>query len=466
MRKYVSISLKAALAFALIAAIFFCGSCSIREKFEKKTKESQSVLNKAKKAQEDSRKYSDIIKGPHKGMKCGYKYFALAENEKEFSEYEFSQGNYSAANKHADLAEEYSKEAYAKANAWEDPYLYCNPPDRDHDGILDMEDICPDDPGYGSPDGCPNPDKDKDAVCDPWVAENNQSEKYKSLCKGSDKCPKDPGFGSPDGCPNPDKDKDQICDPWVKENKQDEKYKAICRGFDKCPDDPGYGSEDGCPIPDQDGDGVCDPWVATNGLSKKYITVCRGNDLCPTISGNGSEDGCPHQINVKKYDTIVITENRIELKQKIFFETNKAVIMQKSFHLLEEVADALLNNPAMKLRIEGHTDSRGSDQLNKKLSQARADSVKKHLIEKGKIDESRLIAIGFGPEKPIASNKTAAGREKNRRVEFHILHEDDAPAKDQKPEMKQEEPKGVKMNNKTEVKPDNKINDDLWKKKK
>jgi outer membrane protein OmpA-like peptidoglycan-associated protein len=123
-----------------------------------------------------------------------------------------------------------------------------------------------------------------------------------------------------------------------------------------------------------------------------------------------------------KFEFINVTQEKIELKQAIFFQTAKAVIMPKSFGLMNEVAAALAARPSMQVRIEGHTDSRGGHAYNVRLSQARADSVKAYLVGKG-ISSDRMDAKGYGPDQPIDNNKTAAGRERNRRVEFMITQQ-------------------------------------------
>jgi outer membrane protein OmpA-like peptidoglycan-associated protein len=120
---------------------------------------------------------------------------------------------------------------------------------------------------------------------------------------------------------------------------------------------------------------------------------------------------------------VAVTKERIELQEKVFFDTGKATIKPESHALLDEVAATLKSHDEVKkVRIEGHTDSTGSAALNEKLSQQRAEAVRDYLVEKG-IDAGRLEAQGFGPKRPIASNKTAAGREDNRRVELRIVQQ-------------------------------------------
>ena len=202
-----------------------------------------------------------------------------------------------------------------------------------------------------------------------------------------DQCPRvaedKDGFEDEDGCPDPDNDKDGIPDT-----------------ADKCPNEPedkdGVEDEDGCPDPDNDNDGILD-----------------AVDKCPLEFGE-PPDGCP-----KKYNLVVVTETKIELKQTVYFDTNRAVIKRVSFALLNEVAQALTDNPKIVVEVGGHTDSQGNDAFNLKLSQKRAESVRTYLIKKG-VTSDRMAAKGYGESVPIADNRTAAGRSQNRRVEFVI----------------------------------------------
>ena len=122
---------------------------------------------------------------------------------------------------------------------------------------------------------------------------------------------------------------------------------------------------------------------------------------------------------------VEVIDNKIVIHEKIQFEYDKAVIKEESFDLLAEIAQTIKNNPQIKhIRVEGHASSEGSDKYNLKLSDERAKSVMKHLIDKGGIGEEMLEAEGFGETQPIASNDDEVGREKNRRVEFTIVGDD------------------------------------------
>jgi outer membrane protein OmpA-like peptidoglycan-associated protein len=311
--------------------------------------------------------------------KCAPRELALAEAHLEFVTNELEQGDYYRARDHLQIANENARLAYRLSPAercLSAPKAKVG--DRDGDGLLDNVDKCPKEPedkdDFEDDDGCPEPDNDKDTILDP-----------------KDKCPLEPedkdDFEDVDGCPDPDNDADGIADV-----------------NDKCPieaeDKDGFEDEDGCPDKDNDKDGVLD-----------------ATDKCPNEPGPADNNGCP-----KKYEHIVVTNEKIELKQKIFFDTNKASIQPRSFGLIDEIASVLRGRSTMTVRIEGHTDSRGARAHNLKLSQSRADSVRQHLVGLG-IEPQRMESRGYGPDQPIETNKTAAGREKNRRVEFIITQQ-------------------------------------------
>jgi outer membrane protein OmpA-like peptidoglycan-associated protein len=118
---------------------------------------------------------------------------------------------------------------------------------------------------------------------------------------------------------------------------------------------------------------------------------------------------------------VAVSGNKIEIDEKIQFEHDKATILPVSFGLLDEVTKVMKENPqAKKILIEGHASSEGDAAHNLKLSDDRAKSVMKYLVDHG-IEKARLTAKGFGSSQPVADNATDAGKEKNRRVEFTIL---------------------------------------------
>lgn len=216
---------------------------------------------------------------------------------------------------------------------------------------------------------------------------------------------------------NADADGDAMCDPWVSEEGQSEKYSATCSGVDNCPEEAedvdGMQDDDGCPDVDNDRDGICDPWVEASGLLSRYAHVCKGTDLCPelaeTLNGYKDTDGCP--------DEVPVPPKKVFVLEGINFESGKAAITKDSDVSLMKVVDIMETFPETAFQIVGHTDNVGSPATNKKLSADRADAVKKYLVEKG-IDESRIVTDGAGDTQPVASNKTAEGRAKNRRIEF------------------------------------------------
>ena len=251
------------------------------------------------------------------------------------------------------------------------PVVKATPPkDTDSDGVADFEDKCPDVKGLISLNGCPDEDGD-------------------GLTDKEDACPAVAGPRYLNGCP--DRDGDGIADK-----------------DDQCPDKVGPATNKGCPPSDTDGDGVTDDI-----------------DKCPTVKGSFANSGCP-EAAVKKEE--VREETKEEVKEKaqekvavaaknIYFQTGSAALLMNSQTkgALANVKQVMTENSDVTLVIEGHTDNTGSDAINKKLSESRANSVKNSLTKSG-VSASRIEAVGFGEAKPIATNATAAGRAKNRRV--------------------------------------------------
>jgi OOP family OmpA-OmpF porin len=278
--------------------------------------------------------------------------------------------------------------------------------DKDSDGIKDNVDKCPDQPGPQENGGCPWGDKDSDGIKDnldkcpelAGPAENGgcpyNDADMDGVKDSDDKCPKIPGPAENNGCPWGDQDKDGILD-----------------NLDKCPkeaeDKDGFEDDDGCPDKDNDKDGIPD---------KK--------DKCPdepeTINGYQDQDGCPD----KGRQVVIIRKEKIEIMEKVHFATGRARIMPDSFSLLNQVAQVIQGHEEIKkIRVEGHTDSQGSDRYNQSLSEKRANAVKTYLVRRG-VDAKRLDAVGYGESKPIAPNGSPEGREANRRVEFVILEKE------------------------------------------
>jgi hypothetical protein len=122
---------------------------------------------------------------------------------------------------------------------------------------------------------------------------------------------------------------------------------------------------------------------------------------------------------------VELRDNKIDFKEKIQFEVNKAIIKPESDSLLAEIADVIKKNPQVKkISIEGHASAEGDAKHNKVLSDDRAKAVMAHLVKKDGVDAARMVAKGWGVEKPIAPNDTEENREKNRRVEFLVVEQD------------------------------------------
>jgi OOP family OmpA-OmpF porin len=158
---------------------------------------------------------------------------------------------------------------------------------------------------------------------------------------------------------------------------------------------------------DSDGDGVVD-----------------GLDKCPDTPAGAKvdKDGCP--IEIMEKETELLDTGMIRL-QNVNFETNKSDILPESYPVLDVVGQVLTRWPELKLEIGGHTDSRGTNVHNQKLSEARAQSVLNYLLQKfPALKAEQFTARGYGENRPIAPNTDVLGMAKNRRVEFVVQNKD------------------------------------------
>ena len=231
-------------------------------------------------------------------------------------------------------------------------------PDADGDGIEDGKDSCPDQAGSKEMNGCP--DADGDGVADK-----------------DDACPNEAGLAALAGCPDADSD-------------------GVADKDDECPNEAGPAENKGCPWPDKDGDSVLDK-----------------DDQCPDVAGTVANAGCPEV-------TEEVQKQLNDYARTILFDTGKSSIKAESTSVMVDIITILKEYPTAKFTVEGHTDSVGSAKLNQSLSESRALSVKEFLVDKG-IEEFRLSAVGYGEDKPIATNNTRAGRTQNRRVEINLV---------------------------------------------
>jgi outer membrane protein OmpA-like peptidoglycan-associated protein len=284
-------------------------------------------------------------------------------------------------------------------------------PDRDGDGIADSEDACPDEKGVAALKGCP--DSDGDGIADK-----------------DDKCPKEAGPASNQGCPIRDRDGDGIPDsedkcptekgPAATHGCPDRDGDGIADADDACPDAKGPAATKGCP--DRDGDGIADKddkcpdkkgEAAHHGCpDTDKDGVYDDEDRCPDKAGPASNKGCPE---IKKED-----KAKVDLAVKsVQFETGKATLLASSHKVLDDVADVLNKYPEYSLTISGHTDNVGDPKKNQELSERRAQTCFDYLVSKG-VTAGRMSHAGYGETKPVADNKTKAGRDANRRVNFDL----------------------------------------------
>ncbi len=294
--------------------------------------------------------------------------------------------------------------------------------DRDGDGLRDDVDQCPDEPedfdGFADEDGCPDPDNDRDGILDvddacPMIPEDRDGDADEDGCPEGhegdrdgdtildnvDECPDEPedrdGFEDDNGCPDIDNDRDGILDT-----------------DDLCPDDPedvdGFEDGDGCPDLDNDEDRILDV-----------------DDACPDVpenyNGTDDEDGC------EDVGVLNISDGVVELFEQVHFAYDSALILSRSYPLLDTIARALNANPEIVfVEVQGHADDRGADEYNIRLTRDRAASVVEALLARG-VDGSRMRSAGYGRRCPAVQGHSDAARAANRRVEIKVLRDADGP---------------------------------------
>ena len=261
--------------------------------------------------------------------------------------------------------------------------------DRDHDGVSDKKDKCPDVFGLAKFNGCP--DTDGDGIPD-----------------DQDSCVLIPGLAKFNGCPDTDgdgtPDKTDECPlvagPISLHGCPDRDGDGIVDKDDQCPDVPGSLLYHGCP--DTDGDGVIDK-----------------DDKCPTVAGPASNQGCPEE--PVKATPVEPIDNNMDISTPILFDVNMTTIHESSYPLIEKAATELNRNKNMNLTIDGHADATGPESINKPLSLGRANAVKTQLVKRG-VSAKRIRAIGHGSSEPAASNRTHDGKQDNRRAVMTITN--------------------------------------------
>lgn len=328
--------------------------------------------------------------------------------------------------------------------------------DADGDGVADLSDRCPehreDRDGFQDWDGCPDEDNDNDFVIDridrcPLEAENingvmdgdgcpdhGADEDLDGVDDADDLCPLEPenrnGLRDGDGCPEVGwvgrplpagadaaaamaaAADGEAALSWIPPLPQggDVDGDGLDVYEDDCPNEAedfdGVLDGDGCPELDEDLDGILQP-----------------DDQCPqeaeVFNGFDDEDGCADDVPKKLVDLSGIIRG-------IQFGSGSADLLSSSFPILREVVEALLEDEGLLLKIDGHTDAQGDRQKNLDLARTRAEAVAAWLQSEG-VAQDRMTVEGFGPDQPVATNDTEAGRQENRRVELSYSRKEASP---------------------------------------
>lgn len=233
--------------------------------------------------------------------------------------------------------------------------------DSDKDGVLNKDDLCPEEIGLVRNAGCPLGDRDKDGIRD-----------------DIDKCPDAFGLASNTGCPLNDRDRDGIVD-----------------NMDECPDVAGTFAGKGCPSVDTDNDGIAD-----------------ASDPCPETPGmNGS--GCPQ---VSREDREILN---LAIRN-LYFDFDDDQIRPEAYNYLDGLAELLVRRPEYNVQLKGYADERGSRAYNIDLSKRRVEAAFFYLTNRG-VPKDQLALDYYGEEMPDDMRPTEAGYQMNRRVEMSFF---------------------------------------------
>ena len=265
--------------------------------------------------------------------------------------------------------------------------------DADGDGVTDVNDRCPSTPAGAKVDatGCET-DTDADGVPD-----------------SRDRCAGTPAGTAVD---------DQGC-----ERAQDRDRDGVPDSVDRCLDTPAGVAVDaeGCTrMTDADNDGVADNRDRCPGTTFGSAVDALGCAADQTGGGTGAGEEAAEGTSsgtAGSSGVRAVAQGDIMVLKGVNFESGSAKLLPESMNVLDSIANDLLDNPDLNIEIGGHTDNTGSAATNRRLSKERAETVRAYLVGKG-IPAARLTTMGYGPDRPIASNKTEDGRAANRRVEL------------------------------------------------
>jgi len=269
--------------------------------------------------------------------------------------------------------------------------------DSDDDGIGDADDSCPDDVGLKALNGCP--DTDSDGVADIV-----------------DDCPDVPGTAY--GCPDADKD-------------------GIADAKDRCPDIPGQAGYEGCPedpakaemeediameeSAENKEDSLTEKGGSTGVNENNTITTNNNSNENSTLPNNTNT--YPNNNNVNNYPRVV-PESALSLMadatKRVQFNVLSDDLTTESYQILDQVVSLMITNPQFQLKVSGHTDDRGEDHVNQRLSEKRARACIRYLRDQG-VPDAQMSYMGFGARAPLTDNYTEEGRRQNRRVDFELF---------------------------------------------